>query len=52
MTQGQLTILVPSKEVKARLDALFGNARIGILPFKMGMGMHPAGRFPQTIIHR
>lgn len=35
MVQGRLTILVPSKKVKAEYDALFGNAETGILPFKI-----------------
>jgi glycosyltransferase involved in cell wall biosynthesis len=35
MEQGQLTILVPSKIVKAKYDALFGNAETKILPFKI-----------------
>ena len=44
MTQRQLTILVPSKKVKAGYDELFGNAEIGILPFKMETGTHLAAR--------
>ena len=37
MEQGQLTILVPSKRVKTEYDALFGNAKTRVLPFKMAM---------------
>ena len=37
MEQGRLTIVVPSKRVKAEYDALFGNAKTRILPFKMAM---------------
>jgi glycosyltransferase involved in cell wall biosynthesis len=35
MTQGRMTVLVPSKDVKARYDALFGNSQTGVLPFKI-----------------
>lgn len=35
MEQGQLTILVPSKRVKAKYDALFGNAKTRVLPFQL-----------------
>ena len=35
MAQGRLTILVPSKNVKAGYDGLFGNVKTRILPFKM-----------------
>jgi glycosyltransferase involved in cell wall biosynthesis len=38
MAQGRLTILVPSKRVKAEYDGLFGNANTRILPFKMAAG--------------
>ena len=43
MAQGQLTILVPSKGVKAKYDALFGNAETRIVPFKLpaGQSMDP-----------
>jgi glycosyltransferase involved in cell wall biosynthesis len=34
MVQGQLTISVPSKKVKAEYDGLFGNTNTRILPFK------------------
>ena len=37
MTQGHLTILVPSKAVKAEYDALFGNTKTRILPFKIAV---------------
>ena len=37
MEQGQLTIVVPSKTVKAEYDALFGNAKTRVLPFKIAM---------------
>ena len=32
-----LTILVPSKKVKTEYDALFGNAKMEILPFKIAV---------------
>ena len=32
-----LTILVPSKKVKTEYDALFGNAKTEILPFKIAV---------------
>jgi len=38
MSQGRLTILVPSEHVKAKYDALFGNAETRILPFKIDAG--------------
>ena len=37
MEQGRLTIVVPSKMVKAEYDALFGNAKTRVLPFKIAM---------------
>jgi glycosyltransferase involved in cell wall biosynthesis len=37
MEQGQLTILVPSRRVKAEYDALFGNAKTRVLPFKIAL---------------
>jgi glycosyltransferase involved in cell wall biosynthesis len=37
MEQGQLTIVVPSKTVKAEYDALFGIAKTRVMPFKMAM---------------
>jgi glycosyltransferase involved in cell wall biosynthesis len=35
MTQGRLTILVPSKKVKAKYDGLFGNTKTRTLPFRV-----------------
>ena len=34
---GQLTIVVPSRRVKAEYDELFGNAKTKVLPFKLAM---------------
>jgi glycosyltransferase involved in cell wall biosynthesis len=46
MAQGQLTILVPSKKVKAEYDALFGNAQTRVLPFKMVADTHHMASLP------
>lgn len=37
MAQGRLTILVPSRSVKADYDALFRTAKTAILPFKLAV---------------
>lgn len=37
MEQGQLTIVVPSRRVKAEYDELFGNAKTRVLPFKLAI---------------
>jgi glycosyltransferase involved in cell wall biosynthesis len=45
MAQRRLTVLVPSKKVKAEYDDLFGNAQTRILPFKMAVDtQHTAPR--------
>jgi glycosyltransferase involved in cell wall biosynthesis len=37
---GQLTIVVPSRRVKAEYDELFGNAKTKVLPFKLALDTH------------
>jgi glycosyltransferase involved in cell wall biosynthesis len=40
MEQGQLTIVVPSRRVKAEYDELFGNVNTRVLPFKLAPDTH------------
>jgi len=46
VTQGRLTILVPSKRVKAEYDSLFDTETTRLSPFKIDMGPRPFARRP------